>query len=299
MPDSAASSPPIAQDTLCPNCGYCLFGLSECRCPECGREFDPHTVALCRIPWERRSNRGRFVSFWKTVWMATVRPQTLGAEARRPVDDAAARRFRIVAMILGAAALAGGGATLQWSDRLDCRTHVLTGISKALDITQYSTLETVSLPWLAAQKYLVFLPAAVLCLWMLAGVWGILARSKPRNASQSATTISRYACASLVWLWVPVALGVIADALYDNPRLMRMGCRDLPGGIAGAVGLLWTIVALYGGVAMVTAARGQTLGWALRKLPWVLFLMIACILYCLIVLPWVVGLLWLMVQSLA
>lgn len=34
--------PPKHADRMtCPNCGYCLFGLPEPRCPECGRQFDP------------------------------------------------------------------------------------------------------------------------------------------------------------------------------------------------------------------------------------------------------------------
>lgn len=30
----------IAPDVICSMCGYCLFGLSENRCPECGTSFD-------------------------------------------------------------------------------------------------------------------------------------------------------------------------------------------------------------------------------------------------------------------
>ena len=32
---------PIDKDFLCPTCGYCLRGLVEHRCPECGKPFDP------------------------------------------------------------------------------------------------------------------------------------------------------------------------------------------------------------------------------------------------------------------
>lgn len=46
----AASSPPSSgpRPMHCRSCGYILIGLSEPRCPECGRAFDPHDPATFR-----------------------------------------------------------------------------------------------------------------------------------------------------------------------------------------------------------------------------------------------------------
>jgi hypothetical protein len=29
----------VQNGTLCPGCGYCVIGVFELRCPECGRSF--------------------------------------------------------------------------------------------------------------------------------------------------------------------------------------------------------------------------------------------------------------------
>lgn len=43
-------SPRVWQDgTLCPHCGYCLRGLPELRCPECGRTPDPRELAADKL----------------------------------------------------------------------------------------------------------------------------------------------------------------------------------------------------------------------------------------------------------
>src|SRR3954464_15394014 len=39
----------------CRDCGYALRGLSEHRCPECGRDFDPARLGTMRLP--RRPRR--------------------------------------------------------------------------------------------------------------------------------------------------------------------------------------------------------------------------------------------------
>lgn len=38
--------PFVYDDGSCPQCGYCLFGVSETRCPECGRPFRPEEIGM-------------------------------------------------------------------------------------------------------------------------------------------------------------------------------------------------------------------------------------------------------------
>jgi cytochrome c oxidase subunit IV len=38
--------PYVRDDGCCPACGYCLFGVTEQRCPECGRSFRPEEVGM-------------------------------------------------------------------------------------------------------------------------------------------------------------------------------------------------------------------------------------------------------------
>lgn len=41
---------------FCLGCSYCLEGLSECRCPECGRLFEPGDQrTFTTVPWTKRA----------------------------------------------------------------------------------------------------------------------------------------------------------------------------------------------------------------------------------------------------
>jgi hypothetical protein len=43
---------------LCRNCGYNLRGLTEARCPECGKAFDPELLAALTTPDVTHATRG-------------------------------------------------------------------------------------------------------------------------------------------------------------------------------------------------------------------------------------------------
>ena len=92
-----AAAPP---ELFCPECGYDLRGTEHTdRCPECGTAIDRSAIAAeSRIPWVHRAAIGRLRAYRRTVWLATLRPRRLGAEAARPVSYAAARRFRGLAL---------------------------------------------------------------------------------------------------------------------------------------------------------------------------------------------------------
>ncbi len=54
-PGIAPEGEPIPEhlDLRCPECGYCLTGLTEWRCPECGERFSPkraHTLKMLQEP---------------------------------------------------------------------------------------------------------------------------------------------------------------------------------------------------------------------------------------------------------
>jgi hypothetical protein len=51
----------VPSTLFCPHCGYNLTGLTENRCPECGREFDP---AIISQPFYRSM---RPISFWRVA----------------------------------------------------------------------------------------------------------------------------------------------------------------------------------------------------------------------------------------
>ena len=90
-----------AEDTeraCCPACGYTLVGLSESRCPECGRAFDREYLnahsRLHLLSWERLEFGGRAYRLIRTLLQVSFRPSRFfGALARRQdktIDNAAA-----------------------------------------------------------------------------------------------------------------------------------------------------------------------------------------------------------------
>ena len=72
-------------DRFCESCGYNLRGLDECRCPECGSEFDPNAPPIARIPWLRRSQIGAWRAYWQTVFAVTFHPIRFARETTKPV----------------------------------------------------------------------------------------------------------------------------------------------------------------------------------------------------------------------
>lgn len=90
----------LAHDAYCPACGYNVRGLDGCRCPECGKGFDPAELSASQIPWTQRGQVGRVRAFWRTVWFATFRAKQMTAGGAGELDRAAARRFRLVCEVM-------------------------------------------------------------------------------------------------------------------------------------------------------------------------------------------------------
>src|SRR5215204_4041683 len=90
---SAAPAAAADQDLFCPECGYNLHALHGIdRCPECGLAIDRQGFARSQIPWVHRRHVGRVRAYWRTLWMATLRPARIAAEASRRVGYVDAQR---------------------------------------------------------------------------------------------------------------------------------------------------------------------------------------------------------------
>jgi hypothetical protein len=100
-PDSGTEAlvhPPIAIDLHCPDCGYNLRGLTGDCCPECGQSTDFVRASGSNIPWGHRHEIGRFLAYWRTVWMVCFRFKTFCQEIARDVGYADAQSFRWVTL---------------------------------------------------------------------------------------------------------------------------------------------------------------------------------------------------------
>ena len=89
----------MPEDIFCPGCSYNLRGSIGDRCPECGYSLAEMRSDVCRIPWVRRRELGRFRAYWRTVWMVTFGNRRFCEEYARPVSYADARTFRWVTLL--------------------------------------------------------------------------------------------------------------------------------------------------------------------------------------------------------
>jgi hypothetical protein len=226
-----AMSSPLAADAAhaesmpCPGCGYDRRGSESGVCPECGSAAPPLCAAIT-IPWERRRHVGRVRAFLQTVWMATFRPRRLAAAMGGPVDYRSAERFRwvvvgIVSLLLilvfvllawinrGIAEL-GGWSDLAWP-LLDPKKPVTIG-------WEFHTM------WLAGAMLIPVLPVGIVVALLIAtavpGYW-FHPRRLPLAQQNRAVAISRYGAAPLVWLWLP-GIALIAAAYYRDMATLTL-----------------------------------------------------------------------------
>lgn len=101
MADSvqSADNAAIPDDIFCPECSYNLRGTPSDYCPECGYSLANIRSPVCRIPWVKRRELGRFRSYWRTVWMVRFRNRRFCEEVARPVSYSDAQAFRWVTVL--------------------------------------------------------------------------------------------------------------------------------------------------------------------------------------------------------
>jgi hypothetical protein len=189
----------IAGDFLCPGCGYNLRGLTQDRCPECGAPFDRATLSDSQLPWVHRGHRGRQRSYWRTVWEVTVHPKALAAEFCRPVDHAAAQRFRWFTIFWAWLPLVVSTFGFHVLHDKDFLFLDLSSVIPDLGLT------------------LSFHLAVIVALAALTGVptYFFHPRRLPVEYQNRGVALSYYACAPLAWAPVVCILGGLAAGIAD------------------------------------------------------------------------------------
>ena len=246
----------------CDQCGYDLRALTEPRCPECGKPFDPNAAPLPNIPWLHRRVIGAFPAYWRTVLLATLRPAKFAREiwGAPRVQTWDAGRFRraivwqsVIATVLFVAveiaqevpalSLRNGATALVMLLGVGIGAGVFFGVATELPESARSLARPhaqgdVSV-WLHALHQYACAPLAAIPL-TLALCWALIYLRPPTTGT---IVLSVLLVQAMAWLWCTVMLlwsATRCDALSALSLLIT----------TPLTWLLWAIIALVAGSAI-------------------------------------------------
>jgi hypothetical protein len=312
-PDAAVTPPApgpahLPEDLYCPDCGYNLHALEGIdRCPECGLQIDRHGFARSRIPWVHRRHVGRIRAYWRTVWLATLRPRELAAEAARRVNYTDAQRFRwVTAFVAGAPVMAGLVAAMVIYGSAALFSVINPAVFPGWAMGgNPSALFDFLIPWDAGATWPPVLPLAVLLAFVF--VTGVATywfhpKSIPVVRQNRAIALGYYGCGPLALVSVPalafIGLALMKEAGLDNQANASWAVVRVVEIFAWVTGFL--VVTAFWGSTMVLLSRTTqssrvrlVSAGLLIPLQWAF-----CAALVLLVVPWVIGYLRLVVGSL-
>ena len=216
-----ASSATPEEELFCPECAYNLHALRGVeRCPECGLPIDRQGFARSQIPWVHRRHLGRVRAYWRTVWLATLRPARVAAEASRHVSYVDAQRFRWLTAFVAAAPVIGGlVAAMAWYGNAAIFTLVnpvaIPGWAMG---GKPSPMFDLLIPWDSGATLPPVIPLAVLIAMIsVTGVASYWFHPKwlPVVRQNRAVALSYYGCAPLALASVPVLLFIAGWAMTE------------------------------------------------------------------------------------
>ena len=241
---------------LCPACDYDLRGITSARCPECGLVIE--NAPPLTIPWEHRRQMGYVRAFWRTVRLAMFQCRRLAQAVGAPVDEKAAKRFRLIVSLIAAAPPAAILLAVMWHEGGTGFINVATldindsgwGSARLAIGWEWSTL------WSGGATLVPILPIGMLLtIWFATGSARLWFRERSESGGEKrSATLSMYACAPLIWL--PIAAAAVAGLLAFG------ALQNLPTGPEGP--FLWLGTAL--GVICVVITLVCLVAWWLGTL---------------------------------
>jgi hypothetical protein len=295
-----------SRTVLCPGCGYDLRGMTGDRCSECGLVIDHKALRRSAFPWAHRKSVGRVRAFLKTVWLVTADSQALRMEAAKEQSVRDAARFaRWVALSLSVCFVAVVVLIVHENGirEMAVQPPSQSGVGWRMSGWEQDLL----VPWSAG---IVLWPALfaypVLLAFYFTGAPAAIFRARGISADRAGTVaaIGRYAAAPL--FLVPLAALLLGAAALLILVSERSGSKSmLPPAIMIVAGILFyllLLVAILGTVYRTGQWRSRTtdhtwftgfLAMGELLLRWAL----GCVLV-LGVVPWCVGFVWVVVDSL-
>jgi hypothetical protein len=291
-----------SEETLfCPGCGYDLRGSPDGPCSECGMPIDRASLRVSAFPWAHRRKVGRVRAYVRTVWLVLSDSRALAYETAKPQDPADARSFARINGVLAAMTLllpffaamadAGGMGFLA----------VPPNDSRGPWLKEWQ--QDVIVPWATG---VTLWPVVTLCI-VLFGFY--LARAAlPMFTRRGAAFIRpERAAAIALYATAPLALLPLAPVILWGSALMMSFLRGAPVSIEAGMLLVITSMA-FATIAFVSpcARVGQWLARVRRAgavtavvgAVGLLLLWIAGAFVFFGVVPWCLGFLWLVIDSL-
>jgi hypothetical protein len=288
-------------DRFCIACGYNLRGLSSGQCPEYGLRID--AAGGSAIAWEGRREMGVVRAFWRTLMDGMFHAKRLAHAAAHPVDPRSAMGFRVIISLL---------ATLPASLLFWIIVHTVGGTgflsvwqpgapSWPFTPPQFPSGWEIPILWSAGATLWAVLPiGAFITAYLGTGVlqYWVRAEEMSEERKKRAVAVSAYVGAPLAMLIVPTVAFGVAWAMWDwNDQLSQSIWKAhlVLAGVSCAA-----ILTIYQVNAMILISSLVRDGWvrksiAIMGLPlcWALAAMVGLVGF-----PMLVGLIWLMVDSL-
>jgi hypothetical protein len=310
-PNPSLPPSPIGDEAMpCPQCGYDLRAAASDCCCECGWKIDRELLTTSGFPWAHRRRVGRIRAYIKTVWMVTVGSRRLAYEAARPQELADARKFGWITTVIFALSLLGvfAAAVVAQKGLIFLAVQPVSPFAGAFGAAPagFRLPDDLAVPWSAGATLWPVLPA---CLVLLAIYLGRVQRAIFRVRSFG-VEYQRRALALAAYASAPLALAGLALVLYllgsiIDPGALRAGSwPDLTVVHVLATAMRAASLALPPAILLLrcaqwlqrATARGG--GRAALGAAELLGLWLVGIVVCLGLLPWCVGFLWIVIDSL-
>ncbi|MDB5298152.1 MAG: hypothetical protein JWO31_4135 [Phycisphaerales bacterium] len=284
------------------------------RCPECGQVIDREALRVSSVPWAHRRELGRVRAYLSTARQIAWDAKALRHEAAKPQDPQDAAAFhRVTGTILTVTALASFAAVWISAGGYGGIAPPRLPPGAMANGAPPGWVQDLIAPWSAGATLPLVLPACLAGMaFHLAGVqrtvfrgpWTAAAGPSIGVRRRSAVALASYLSAPLLLL--PIAVAVVAAVpfaasvapakaarLLDQPKVMGFVGVAAAGLVFAAVlGTLvrvgvWVARTTRGGPAAVARGVGELVVlWLLGGAAW------------LVVLPWCVGLAWVLIDAL-